>query len=84
MAFVNDDEIEKLNRNFGVVFHHSFSAAFANFKQRSFFRAFIKLLATENRIHTLDGGNADLAIGRHITGFQTLHGVKVLPLPVAI
>ena len=62
VAFVNDDEIKELRRNLVVVDDRYRLPGLRQLRWVYLFRGFVHLLALQERIHALDGANADLTI----------------------
>ena len=62
MAFVDDDEIEKLGRNLAVVDNRHGLFGLDQFCRVGILGVRIHLLTLQVRVHTLDGTDADLTI----------------------
>ena len=77
VALVHDDTVEKLRRIFCVIYN-LFSRLFIGGFQLGkidFLGAFVQFLSAQNRIHTLNGADADLHITRDIRAFETANAV---------
>jgi len=78
VALVNDDEIEELGRDAGVVdnVRRRTLPGFGGIERRAFFVARVELgLAFQHGIEPLNGSYHDLGRGIDRVGFQTLYGV---------
>ena len=77
MALVHDDTVEKLGRILCVIYN-LFSRLFVGgfqLRKIDFLGAFVQFLSAQDRIHTLNGADADLHITRDIGAFETTNAV---------
>ena len=77
VALVHDDTVEKLRRIFCVIYN-LFSRLFVGgfqLRKIDFLCALVQFLTAQDRIHTLNGADADLHITRDIGAFETANAV---------
>ena len=85
VAFIDDDEVEVLDGDFFVIDDGEwFLAGGFPFTGVFVFGGFVELLVLEDRIHPLDGGDADLGIFRDVGGVEALDGVEFGELSVVV
>ena len=78
MTFVDDNEIESLDGNGGIVAYRLFlGGALLQFVEGDIFGGVVDGLAAENGIHALNGGDADLRVGVDGAGAEALDVVKL-------
>ncbi len=78
VAFIDDDEIEILNREFGVVLHrrHLFGLP-APLGRVLLLGALVQLLALEDGVEALDGADVDLVVAGNVARFEPVHAVEL-------
>jgi len=85
VAFVNHNEIEKLDGQFRIVANRQGLATFpADFRGVGLFCFIIQFFFFKNRIQALNRADINLIVGRHKTGFQSVHTVEFGKLAVII
>ena len=84
VAFVDDDEVEKLRRNLAVVDNRHRLLGLNQLRRVDLLGGVIHLLALQERIHALDGADADLAILGDEGRCKALDVVKLGELAVVV
>ena len=76
MAFVNDDEVEKLGCDLTIIDNRHRFFGLNHFRRINLFGGFVQLLALQERIHALDSADADLAVLGDVRRFEPLDVVE--------
>ena len=85
MTLVDDDEIEELGWNLAAIDHrHRFLGPNLQLCGIDLFGSLVQLLALQERIHALDGADADLAIPADKGRLEALNTVKLGELAVVV
>ena len=84
VAFVDDDEVEKLGWNLVVIDNRHRFFWLNHFRRIDLFDGFVQLLALQERIHALDGADADLAVLGDVRRFETPDVVELGEFPVVV
>ena len=84
MALVDDDEVEELGRQSGTVDHRRRLSRLHQLRRVDLLGRGVHLLALEDRVHALDGADADLAVAGHERRGEPLHVVQLDELPVVV
>ena len=85
VAFVDDDEVELFDRHLRVVLHHArLRNRLPDFVERDVFAGVRKLGAGQDRIHALDGADADLRMRIEAAGAEPLHVVQLGELAAVV
>ena len=84
VAFVDDDEIEELRRNLAVVDNRHGLPGLNEFRRIDLLGGVIHLLALQERVHALDGADANLAIPGDEGRGEALDVVKLGELVVVV
>ena len=84
MAFVDDDEVKKLKWNLAVIDDRHRLFGLHHLRRVDLLHGFIQLLVLQQRVHTLDGADADLAVLGNEGGFQPLHVVQLRKFTVVV
>ena len=84
MAFVDDDEVEELGRDFLAIGDLHRILGLHDFRWINLLGSFVQLLALQDRVHPLDGADADLAVVGDVRRFKALDIVKLGKLAVVV
>ena len=84
VTFVDDDEVEKLGWDLVVIDNRHRFFGLNHFRRVDFFDGFVQLLVLQERIHALDGADADLAVLGDEGRFEALDVVKLGELAVVV
>ena len=84
VAFVDDDEIEELGRNFRVVDDRHGLSGLHHFRRVDFFGGLVHVLVPQQRVHALDGADAHLAVPGDVGRPETLDVVEFGELAVVV
>ena len=84
MALVDDDEVEELGRQSGTVDHRRRLSRLHQLGRVDLLGRGVHLLALEDRVHALDGADADLAVAGHERRGEPLHVIQLDEFPVVV